>query len=339
VSDATNARATAPHAAAAPPRVTLDGIRRARAHVAPAYLDSPQLRSAPLDDALGAALVLKVETLNPVRSFKGRGADWFVASLAAEARAHGGPAPHVVCASAGNFGQGIAEAARRRGARATVYAAHSANPLKLDRMRALGAEVRLAGDDFDAAKAAAREAAAALGVPFVEDGRELAVTEGAGTMGLELARWPEPLDVVLVPLGNGALLAGVGHALRALSPRTRLVAVCAAGAPAMARSLHEGRAVETARVDTIADGIAVRVPVPEALDDLRGVVDEVVLVEDAVVVEAMRLVHRHVGVVVEPAGAVGVAAALARPDLVRGAVAATPLCGGNLTPEQIDRWL
>jgi threonine dehydratase len=107
----------------------------------------------------------------------------------------------------------------------------------------------------------------------------------------------------------------------------------------MARSLREGRPVETARADTIADGIAVRVPVPEALDDLHGVVDEVVLVEDAVVVEAMRLVHRHVGVVVEPAGAVGVAAALARPELVRGGRAATPLCGGNLTPEQIDRWL
>jgi threonine dehydratase len=320
-------------------RVTLAGIQRARAHVDRAYLDSPQLESGPLNDALGGRLVLKVETLNPVRSFKGRGADWLVGSRVAEARARGAAAPHLVCASAGNFGQGVAEAARRRGARATVYAAHSANPLKLARMRALGAEVVLAGDDFDAAKAAARAAADALGVPFVEDGRELAVTEGAGTMGLELARWPEPLDVALIPLGNGALLAGVGHALRARSPRTRVVAVCAAGAPAMARSLREGRPVETARADTIADGIAVRVPVPEALDDLRGVVDEVVLVEDAAVVEAMRLVHRHVGVVVEPAGAVGVAAALARPALVRGRLAATPLCGGNLTPEQIDRWL
>ncbi|MDF1506145.1 pyridoxal-phosphate dependent enzyme [Roseisolibacter sp. H3M3-2] len=324
----------APHA-----RVTLAGIERARAHVHPAYLDSPQLESEALSGALGVRLVVKVETLNPVRSFKGRGADWFVASLAAEARARGAPPPHVVCASAGNFGQGIAEAARRRGARATVYAARTANPLKLERMRALGAEVRLDGDDFDAAKDAARAAAAEAGLPFVEDGRELAVTEGAGTMGLELARWPAPLDVALIPLGNGALLAGVGHALRARSPRTRLLYASAAGAPAMAHSLHAGRAVATPRADTIADGIAVRVPVPEALDDLRGVVDEVVLVEDAVVVEAMRLVHRHLGLVVEPAGAVGVAAALARPELVRGALAATPLCGGNLTPEQIDRWL
>lgn len=323
----------------APSRVTLDGIRRARQHVDPAFLDSPQLESVPLGEALGARLVLKVETLNPVRSFKGRGADWLVASLVADAPARGAPAPRLICASAGNFGQGVADAARRRGAQVTVYAAHAANALKVARMRALGAEVRLAGDDFDGAKAAARAAAEAEGVPFVEDGRELAVTEGAGTMGLELARWPAPLDVALVPLGNGALLAGVGHALRALSPHTRLVAVCAAGAPSMAHSLREGRPVETATADTIADGIAVRVPVPQALDDLRGVVDEVVLVDDAAILEAMRLVHRHLGLVVEPAGAVGVAAALAHPALVRGALAATPLCGGNLTPEQMRAWL
>jgi threonine dehydratase len=245
----------------------------------------------------------------------------------------------VVCASAGNFGQGIAHAARRRGARATVFAAESANTLKVARMRDFGAEVRLAGADFDAAKDAARAFAAERGVPFVEDGRELAVTEGAGTMGEELARWPATLDVALVPLGNGALLAGVGHALRAASPSTRLVAVCAAGAPAMAHSLREGRVIETERADTIADGIAVRVPVPEALEDLRGAVDEVVLVDDDAVREAMRLLHRHVGLVVEPAGAVGVAAALAHPTLVRDALAATPLCGGNLTPEQMRAWL
>ncbi len=324
------------------PRVTLDGIRRAHAHIDPAFLHSPQLESAPLGDALGTRLVVKVETLNPVRSFKGRGSDWFIASCVAAAAARGAldaAPPRVICASAGNFGQGIADAARRRGARATVYAAHTANTLKIARMRALGAEVRLAGDDFDAAKAAAREAAEAEGIAYVEDGRELAVTEGAGTMGVELARWPEPLDVALLPLGNGALMAGVGHALRALSPRTRLVAVCAAGAPSMAHSLRERRVVETPSVDTIADGIAVRVPVPQALDDLRGVVDDVVLVDDAAILEAMRLVHRHVGVVVEPAGVVGVAAALAHPTLVRGALAATPLCGGNLTPEQLRDWL
>ena len=320
-------------------RVTLDGILRARSVIDPRFLDSPQRAFAGLDEALGARVVLKIETLNPVRSFKGRGADCYVAARVQEAGARGEGPPRLVCASAGNFGQGIAHAARARGASAVVYASASANALKVARMRALGAEVRIAGADFDAAKDAARAAADAEGVPFVEDGRELAVTEGAGTMGLELAEWPDPIDLALIPLGNGALLAGVGHALRARSPSTRIVAVCAAGAPAMARSLRERRVVETARVDTIADGIAVRVPVPEALDDLRGIVDDVVLVDDRSIVAAMRLVHEHAGLVVEPAGAVGVAAMLAHPDLVRGTCVATPLCGSNLTPAQLADWL
>ena len=116
--------------------------------------------------------------------------------------------------------------------------------------------------------------------------------------------------------------------------------MCAAGADAMARSSAAGEVLCPPSADTIADGIAVRVPVPEALDDLRGVVDAVVGVDDAAIVEAMRLVHRHAGLVVEPAGAAGLAAALAHPSLVRGArVAVTPLCGGNVTEEQAARWL
>ena len=324
-------------------RVTVAGIARARAAIDPVFLDAPQFDAGLLAEALGArTMVCKLETLNPVRSFKGRGADHYVASLVAASRAAGRPVPHVVCASAGNFGQAIAWSARRRGARATAFAAEGANALKLARMRAFGAEVRLAGADFDAAKDAARAHAAALGeaaARFVEDGRELAVTEGAGTIGMELAAWPGALDVALVPLGNGALLAGVAHWLRAHRPGTRVVAVCAAGAPAMAESLQAGALVRTARVDTIADGIAVREPVPEALDDLRGMVDAVVCVPDAAVIEAMRLLVRHAGVVVEPAGAVGIAAALAHPALVRGLHAATPLCGGNVTAEQWEAWM
>jgi threonine dehydratase len=323
--------------------VTVDGIARARTLIDPVFLDAPQYAADLLAEALGAkGMMLQVETLNPVRSFKGRGADHYVAALVAAAHAAGVPVPRVVCGSAGNFGQAIAWSARRRGVAATVFAAAEANALKLARMREFGAEVRLAGADFDAAKEAASAHARALGAEaarFVEDGRELAVTEGAGTMGMELAQWPGPLDVALVPLGNGALLAGVAHWLRAHRPETRVVAVCAAGAPAMAESLRAGTLVRTARVDTIADGIAVREPVPEALDDLRGMVDEVVCVSDTAVVEAMRLVLRHAGLAVEPAGAVGVAAALARPELVRGLHAATPLCGANLTAGQIDAWL
>jgi threonine dehydratase len=316
------------------PRLSADHIAAAARTIDPAFRDSPQFAPPALAEAVGVGtrVVCKVETLNPIRSFKGRGADHYVATL------EGDDAP-LVCASAGNFGQGLAWAGRARGRAVTVFAAESANPLKLERMRRLGAEVRLAGRDFDAAKDAGRAYAARTGARWVEDGREPAIAEGAGTIAVELCAWPEPLDVLLVPLGNGALAAGVGTWVRAHAPHTRVVAVCAAAAPSMARSLAEGRVVTTERADTVADGIAVRVPIPEALDDLRPVLDDVLLVDEARLLDAVRALAHHAGVVVEPAGAAGVAALLAHGERFRGATVGTILCGANVTPEQLAAWL
>jgi threonine dehydratase len=277
-------------------------------------------------------VVLKVETVNPIRSFKGRGTDFLVSSLPAES-------PALVCASAGNFGQGMAYAARKRSLPLVVFAAETANRLKLDRMRELGADVRLAGRDFDEAKQHARAFANDTGAHFIEDGREAAIAEGAGTIAVELARWPHPFDFALIPLGNGALLAGIGTWMKANSPATRRIGVCAAGAPSMALSLQHGALESTESVATIADGIAVRVPVPEALADLVDVVDEVLLVDDQSLIAAMQLVFRQHGLVVEPAGVAGLAAAITFRDQFRGASVVTPLCGGNLTAEQVRDWL
>ena len=277
-------------------------------------------------------LVLKVETVNPIRSFKGRGTDFLVSGLPPGS-------PPLVCASAGNFGQGMAYAARKRSIPLVVFAAESANRLKLERMRELGADVRLAGRDFDSAKQQARAFANDTGAHFIEDGREPAIAEGAGTMAVELGRWPHTFDFALIPLGNGALLAGIGTWMKATSPATRQIGVCAAGAPSMALSLRHGTPESTESVATIADGIAVRVPVPEALADLSGVVDEVLIVDDQALIAAMQLVFRRHGLVVEPAGVAGLAAALTFRDRFQGASVVTPLCGGNLTAEQIREWL
>lgn len=220
-----------------------------------------------------------------------------------------------------------------------VFAAETANRLKLDRMRELGADVRLAGRDFDEAKQHARAFANDTGARFIEDGRDPAIAEGAGTIAVELARWPHPFDFALIPLGNGALLAGIGTWMKANSPATRRIGVCAAGAPSMALSLQHGAPRSTESVATIADGIAVRVPVPEALADLVDVVDEVLLVDDQSLIAAMQLVFRQHGLVVEPAGVAGLAAAITFRDQFRGASVVTPLCGGNLTAEQVRDWL
>jgi len=260
-------------------------------------------------------VVLKVETINPIRNFKGRGADFLFHNLPAGA-------PKLVCASAGNFGQGMAYAARKRNHPLIVFAAETANRLKVARMRELGAEVRLAGGDFDAAKEHARRFADETGTEFIEDGREPAISEGAGTIAVELCRWPHAFDFALIPLGNGALLAGIGHWMKAHSPSTRIIGVCAAGAPAMALSLKHGAPESTESISTIADGIGVRVPVPEALIDVAKVVDEVLLVSDDAMIAASRMLFREHGLLVEPPA--GLAAAIAFRERFRGASVVTP---------------
>ncbi|MGH2614011.1 MAG: threonine ammonia-lyase [Thermomicrobiales bacterium] len=319
-------------ASAAPARrITLDRIEAAARAIDPDFLNTPRWVCEPLGEALGVRLALKAETLNPIRSFKGRGADWLVQNLPSGAS--------LMCASAGNFGQAMAYACRARGVPLTVYAAEAANPLKIARMRAMGARVVLAGADFDAAKGLAREEAARAGARFVEDSRDPEPTEGAGTMALEWLTFPEHLDAMLIPLGNGAMLAGMATVIKARMPQTTVVAVGASGAPAMIESLQSGLLVTHERIDTIADGIGVRVPVPEALADLAGLVDEFILVPDALILEAMRLLHRDAGLVAEPSGAVGLAGVMQEPERFQGQTVGTIVCGGNLTPEQMRVWL
>ena len=307
-----------------------EGVAEAYRVIDPVFRDSPQPEFPGLSARLGAATVLKVETLNPIRSFKGRGCSYLVHGLRS--------ASPLVCASAGNFEQGLAFAARSRGLALTVFAAEGANPLKVRRMRDFGATVVLSGKDFDEAKAAARAHAAERGTTFVEDGDAPAIAEGAGTIALELLRAPGRLDAVVVPLGNGSLLNGIGTWTKAQAPDTRVIGVVARGAPAMALSWRRGTAVSTSAADTIADGIAVRVPVPQSLADMRAAVDDVLEVSDASMLGAMRLLLLETGLLAEPAGAAGVAAIMEHASLFAGRRVATILCGSNVSPEQFAAW-
>lgn len=307
------------------------GVVDARRHIDPVFLRSSVLAAAALDAATGCHVLAKSELANPIGCFKGRGADFFCATALT-------PGEPVVCASAGNFGQGLAYAARRRGHACTVFASTQANPVKLDAMRRLGADVHLSGADFDAAKVAARKYAGQTGQRWVEDGAEPAIADGAGTIALELldaARF----DMIVVPLGNGALLDGIGRVMRAMAPHVRIVAVVAAHAPAMKLSLEAGKAVATEHADTIADGIAVRVPIPSTLPLLRECCDDVVAVSEAGLFTAMQVIHRTLGAVVEPAGAAGIAALLAEPQRYAAQRVATILTGGNIAPGLRDRLL
>lgn len=304
-------------------------IREASRHIDVAFLHSRVATSDALDAALGCRILAKVELENPIGSFKGRGAEWFCATALA-------PGETVVCASAGNFGLGLARAASRRGHACVVFVARNANPVKIEALRQSGADVRFAGNDFDAAKEAARAHAMAHGLRFVEDGAEPEIAQGAGTIALELLDGAR-FDAMVVPLGNGALLAGIGSVLRHLAPHTEIIAVVARSASAMKQSLEAGIAIETERADTIADGIAVRTPIASALPELRGCCDAVVAVSEQEIFEAMQLIHRHLRLVAEPAGAVGIAAVMANPRHFAKRRVATVLSGGNIAPALRER--
>jgi peptide deformylase len=318
-------------------RLSLQHIADAARTIDPVFRDTPQFESEPLSALAGCLLTLKVETLNPLRSFKGRGAGYLMTQRLA--RAERGP---IVCASAGNFGQAMAYLCRRHGIALTVFSAETANALKLDRMRALGADVRLHGADFDAAKESAREFAIATGTSMVEDGFDPAIAEGAGSIGVELLARGDAWDAIVVPIGDGALVGGIARWVKAASPSTEVIGVVAQGASAFARSWRKGPGagivVDTA-FSTIADGIAVRAPIAASVADLHGIVDDIVEVDDATMIRAMQAAHRHAGIVLEPAGAAGIAAVLADPQRFSGSRVATVLTGGNVTPQHMRDWL
>lgn len=315
-------------------RLSLDNIKRSASVIPPEFLNSPQYNCEPLSDALGCQLTLKLDFTNPLRSFKGRGASFFISEMQRR-----GDTRALVCASAGNWGQAMAYACRTQRLPIVIYASVKANSLKIARMKALGAEVRLVGEDFDAAKEAAKTYAAQTGGWMVEDGLQAEVSEGHGTLAIELLARGDRFDTVIVPLGNGAMLAGMARWFKATAPGTRMVGVCASGADAMEKSWRGKSIVTRNRADTIADGIAVRVPVPEAVNDMQGIVDDVLLVSDTNIVEAMRLVYQHAGLMLEPAGAVGVAAIVAHRAQFAGQRVATVLCGSNITELQINQYL
>ena len=308
-------------------------MEAAHAAIPAEYRDTPQFVSESLSEATGARVVVKVECVNPIRSFKARGACWFAARRAPEAKRRlDAGARGWVTGSAGNFGQGLAWAARRAGVPITVFSAIRANPAKVAAMRQLGADVRLVGMDFDAAKEEAVRFAEDTGAEFVEDGHEPEIAEGAGTIALECLESGPPAGTAVIPVGNGALIGGMGLWIRHRRPEMRVLGVVAAGAPVMRRAFESGDCSPAAAPATCADGIAVRVPVPRAVAVMRRVVDEVVEVSETALLDAVRLVHRTLGLVVEPAGAAGIAALLEHRERFEGRSLLTPLCGGNADP-------
>ena len=314
--------------------LNLANIEKAMQLIDPVFLHTPQYEDDTLNALLGRRTLLKVETANPIRSFKGRGADFFVRSL--------DPKRRIVCASAGNFGQAMAYTGRRRHIPVQVFVANDVNPAKAERMRSFGAEVTLCDGDFDVAKDNARQQAAEHPqCVFVEDGAEDAISEGAGTIAVELLA-AGSIDTVVVPLGDGALISGVAAWIKHRSPATQIIAVCPAATPAMLHAWRKARGNSgpsrnerkvNQATHTIADGLEVRLPVQKAVENIRDLVDDIVLVDDDALIEAMRLSAAALGLVLEPSGAAGLAAI--QRHRLPGERLATILTGSNIHPQML----
>ncbi len=300
-------------------------IEAARARVAGVLRPTPVDRSDSLSRLAGRPVLLKPEHLQRTGSFKIRGAYNFLAVL--------DPAvAEVVAGSAGNHAQGVALAASLTGRRATVFMPVGASLPKVEATRGYGADVRLTGDSVDDCIAAARDHAATTGAVFVPPFDDLLVIAGQGTIGLEIAEEAPEASTVVVPVGGGGLISGIAAALAAVRPGTRVVGVEAAGAAGMRAALDAGRCVQVPVLSTMADGIAVKSASELTLEHVRAFVDDVVSVTEEEISGAVLLLLERAKAVVEPSGAVALAAVLNGSVGGDGPVVAV-LSGGNVDPQ------
>jgi threonine dehydratase len=250
----------------------------------------------------GLALSLKREDVHELGAFKWRGALPTIEAFKAQGAAA------VVTASTGNHGAAVAWACQRVGMRAMVYAPAGASLAKLALIDGLGAEIRIAGTDLDFAKDEGKRFAADAHVPFFEDGVEPTQYDGYGVIAEEiLDQSPEPPAAVVVPVGNGALIAGIGRTIRRRSPATLIVGVAAKEAPVMALSFEARRPVSCDRMATFADGLAVRVAIPEAVALVNGAADRMLVVGEREMAYAIGA-YAKAGIRAEGAAAAGLAA-------------------------------
>lgn len=311
--------------------VTAEDVARARAAIADVARRTPVLTSATLSGLFGAPVVLKAETLQRTGSFKLRGALNRLASLGDAASAG------VVCGSAGNHAQGVALAASARGVPCEVFMPADAPIAKVEAVASWGARVELVGSSVEESLEAALARTAETGRAFIHPFNDPDVIAGQGTLGLELLEDVPDLSTVVVPIGGGGLASGVGVAIKSARPEVRIVGVQAAAVAPFPASLQAGRPVTVGAALTIADGIAVKRPGDLTLPLIREHVDEVVVVDDDQIAEAIILLLERAKLVVEGAGAVGVAAILARLiEPPESGTTAIVLSGGNIDPGLLE---
>ena len=305
--------------------LTLHDVQDAAREIAGHVLDTPCLQSRTLSELIGAEIWLKFENLQFTASFKERGALVKLASLDAEARRHG-----VIAASAGNHAQGVAYHARRLGIPCVIVMPRYTPSVKVERTRAFGAEVLLAGDGFDDAKAHANDLAPSLGLEFVHAYDDERVVAGQGTIALEMLAAEPGLDTLVIPVGGGGLITGMAVAAKGLKPSIEVIGVQSARFPAVYAALKGVRPEFGA--SSIADGIAVREPGAIVLEAARDLIDDVLLVEEGDIEQAIVMLLEIEKTVAEGAAAAGLAGLVRNKARFTGRKVGLVLTGGNIDP-------
>ena len=306
--------------------IDLAEIEAAAALLTGVAVNTPMQESRWLSDLVGGEVLLKCENLQRTGSFKIRGAYVRMSRLSTEERARG-----VVAASAGNHAQGVALAAQLLGIRATVFMPQGAPIPKVKATLGYGAEISFHGSSVDEALVAAGRYAEETGAVLIHPFDHRDIVAGQGTCGLEILAQAPGVETVLVPTGGGGLIAGIALAVKALRPDVRVVGVQAEGAAAYPGSLSAGAPVPLTAMSTMADGIAVACPGTVPFAAIAAHVDEVVTVSEESISRALVLLLERAKMVVEPAGAVAVAALLDDPHAFGGSAVAV-LSGGNVDP-------
>lgn len=306
--------------------IALEKIHEARERIEGTTVKTPFAYAPRLSEECGSEIYLKKENLQVTGAFKIRGAYNKIASLSAAERECG-----VIAASAGNHAQGVAMAAQMFGAKAAIVMPESTPLTKINGVRYYGAEVILAGSNYDEAYAYAVTYGTEHGMVFVHPFADEAVMAGQGTIALEMLDEHPDLDAVVIPVGGGGLVSGMASAFKALRPDIEVIGVGAAGAPAMKESFDAKRPIDSLSVRTIADGIAVRDTSPITLEHILANVDRLISVDDEEIANAILFLLEKQKLVVEGAGAAGVAALLHRKlEDLKGKKVGIVLSGGNM---------
>lgn len=306
--------------------IDLETIQRAHERIKGVVVETPFSYAPRLSEQCGCEIYLKNENLQVTGAFKIRGAYNKIATLSDSERACG-----VIAASAGNHAQGVAMAAQIFGINALIVMPESTPLTKIDGVRYYGAEVILAGGNYDEAYAYASDYGQKNGMIFVHPFADEAVMAGQGTIALEMLDAMSDLDAIIIPVGGGGLISGIASAIKQISPHIEVIGVSALGAPAMKNSFEAKRAIDSISVRTIADGIAVRDASPLTLAHILECVDRFIGVDEEEIASAILFLLERQKLVVEGAGAAGVAALLHdKLSHLKGKKVGVVLSGGNM---------